>query len=316
MKRDNFNIIRILIKIALTMLTTIAAYSCVTVPQSAGPQLSPAPLPSYSKGTTFVYSDGRWETIADTSQGMVIWKDHRNYAYSGSADFTHRPAKWQSKTRSVTRQFGPRADVYTQSATTLWPLRTGNVATYSETGTWIEKDGTDSSYQTAWSCVVEGTERISVMAGDFDTYKIVCKRYYVSRGNKKSNLREAKTWNYAPEAGHYVLATTKYYYDKKPRRQELLAVLPPLNGLSAGVRRQMERSFQQALERKKSGQSVSWSSAKLRASVETMPTKTFKTPDGTYSRRYVQKLTLPDGQKTYYGMAVRNSNGVWEVPRK
>lgn len=316
MKRDNFNIIRILIKIALGMLTTLAVYSCVTVPQSPGPQLSPAPLPSYSKGTTFVYSDGRWETVAGTSQGVATWSDDRDNVSSGSPDFTYRPSKWESKTRSVTRQFGPRTDVYTQSATTLWPLRTGNVANYSETGTWIEKDGTDSSYQTAWSCAVEGTERISVMAGDFDTYKIVCQRYYVSGGNKRSNLREAKTWNYAPEVGHYVLATTRYYYDKKPRRQELLAVLPPLNGLSAEARRQMERSFQQALERKKSGQSVSWSSAKLRASVETMPTKTFKTTDGTYSRRYVQKLTLPDGQRTYYGMAVRNSSGVWEVPRK
>lgn len=316
MKRDNFNIIRILIKIVLGMLTTLAVYSCVTVPQSPGPQLSPAALPSYSKGTTFVYSDGRWETVAGTSPGVATWSDDRDNVSSGSPDFTYRPSKWESKTRSVTRQFGPRTDVYTQSATTLWPLRTGNVANYSETGTWIEKDGTDSSYQTAWSCAVEGTERISVMAGDFDTYKIVCKRYYVSRGNKRSNLREAKTWNYAPEAGHYVLATARYYYDKKPWRQELLAVLPPLNGLSAEARRQMERSFQQALERKKSGQSVSWSSAKLRASVETMPTKTFKTPDGNFSRRYVQKLTLPDGQRTYYGMAVRNSSGVWEVPRK
>ena len=116
--------------------------------------------------------------------------------------------------------------------------------------------------------------------------------------------------------GHYVLTTAKYYYDKKRRRQELLAVLPPLNGFSAGARRQMERSFQQALERKKSGQTVRWSNAKLRASVETIPTKSFKTPDGNYSRRYVQKLTLPDGQRIYYGMAVRNPNGVWKVPRK
>ena len=93
-------------------------------------------------------------------------------------------------------------------------------------------------------------------------------------------------------------------------------MLPPLNGFSSGARRQMERSFQQALERKKSGQTVRWSNAKLQASVETTPTKTFKTPEGGYSRRYVQKLTLPDGQRTYYGMAVRNPNGVWKVPRK
>jgi len=316
MNRNNFKIARILIKMAIGMLTTLAVTSCVTVPQPLGPQLSPAPLPSYSKGTTFVYSDGRWDTVTAVSPAVVTWSDYRGLVSSGLPDFTYRPSKWKSKTRSVTRQFGPRSDLFTQSATTLWPLRTGNVANYSETGTWIEKDGTESSYRTNWSCAVEGTERVSVMEGDFDTFKIVCKRYYVSRSKNTSSIKEAKTWNYAPEVGHYVLATTKYYYDKNPRRQELLAVLPPLNGLSAGARRQMERSFQQALERKKSGQSVHWSSNKLRASVETMPTKTFKTPDGSYSRRYVQKLTLPDGQRTYYGIAVRNSKGVWTVPRR
>ena len=93
-------------------------------------------------------------------------------------------------------------------------------------------------------------------------------------------------------------------------------MLPPLNGLSAGARRQMECSFQQALEHKKSGQSFRWASAKLRASVETMPTQTFKTPDGNYSRRYLQKLTLPAGQRTYYAMAVRSSDGVWIIPRQ
>ena len=144
MKRDNFKILRILIKIAIGMLTTIAVANCVTVPQSPGPQLDPAPLPSYSKGTTFVYSDGRWETIADTSRGVATWSDYRDNVSSGSPDFTYRPSKWESKTRSVTRQFGPRADLYTQSATTLWPLRTGNLVNYSETGTWIEKDGTES----------------------------------------------------------------------------------------------------------------------------------------------------------------------------
>ena len=306
--------------ITICLLTALSAYGCATVPDSsvaAGPRLETAPLPSYSQGTTFVYADGKWETVMDNSSGIITWKDHRNYAYSGSPDFSHRPSKWQSKTRSVTRQFGPRTDVFIQSVTTLWPLRVGNVASYSETGTWVGKGGAESSYHTAWSCAVTGTERVSVLAGDFDTYKIVCKRYFVSRKKKtRTRLREVKTWNYAPEVGHHVLATTTYYSDKKPRRQELLAVLPPLNGLSAGARRQMEESFQQALERKKSGQAVRWSSAKLQASVETMPTKTFKSTDGIYSRRYIQKLILPDGQRTYYGMAVRNSKGVWTVPRR
>lgn len=305
--------------ISTCLLLALLVCGCAAIPASsgpAGPRLRPASLPSYSQGTTFVYTDGKWETVIDTAPGMVTWEDHRNYIFSGSPDFTYRPSKWEGKTRSVARQFGSRTDLYARSATRVWPLGAGNFANYSETGTWTEKDGTESSYRTDWSCVVTGTERVAVMAGDFDTFKIVCRRYYVSSNTNRSHLREEKTWNYAPAVGHYVLATTKYYYDKKPRRQELLAVLPPLNGFSASARRQLERSFQQALEHKKSGQAVRWSSAKLRASVETMPTQTFKTVEGSYSRRYVQKWTLPKGQRTYYGMAVRNTTGVWTIPRR
>ena len=314
--RNNFNITSILKQIALGILVTLSVGSCATVTQPPGPELGPAPFPSYTKGATFVYSDGRWETVTATSSGVVTWSDYRGLVSSGSPDFTYRPTKWQTQTRSVTRQFGLRADLLAKSTATLWPLRVGNKADYAETGTWLEKDGTESSYRTEWSCAVDGTERVAVMAGDFDTFKIVCKRYYISRNKNRSNIREAKTWYYAPEVGHYVLTTSKYYSEKKPRRKELLAVLPPLNGISVRARRQMERSFQQALEHRKSGQSVRWSSAKLRASLETMPTKTFKAPDGSYSRRYVQKLTLSDGQRTYYGMAVRGSDGVWTIPRR
>jgi hypothetical protein len=318
MNKNNANSVQTQRTATIYLLIALLAYGCATVPASSrttGPRLEPAKLPSYVKGTTFVYSDGKWETIIDTSQGMITWRDHRDYVSSGSADFTYRPSKWASKTRSVTRQFGPRADLYTRSDATLWPLRAGNTVNYSETGTWMEKDSTKSSYKTSWSCAVNGTERVSVMAGDFDTFKIVCKRYYVSSSNNRSYLREEKTWNYSPGVGHYVLTTTKYHYDRIPWRRELLAVLPPLNGFSEGARRQIDRSFQQALERKKSGQSVRWSSVKMQASMEIMPTKTFKTSDGNYSRRYIQKLTLPDGKRTYYGMAFRNSNGVWTVLR-
>ena len=315
MNRHKIRFSKYRIMMALGTILGLAVYGCATVSPSRGPQLPPAPLPTYHQGTTFVYADGRWETVTDIDQGMVTWTDDRNYVSKKSSDITYRSTNWTGKNRSVTRQFGPRTDLLLPSAASLWPLRSGNIVNYSETGTWVNKDGTESSYKTDWACAVEGTERVSVTAGDFDTYKIVCKRYYVSRKTNRSYLRDVKTWNYAPEVGHYVYATTRYRKAKAPRSRELLAVLPPLNAFSAAERHQLEQSFQQALERKKSGESVHWSSNELRASVVTTPTKTFRTPDGRYSRRYLQKITLPDGQRTYYGMAVRNSDGVWIIPR-
>lgn len=290
--------------------------SCTTTPPSTGPELSPAPLPTYKVGTTFIYSNGAWETVTAIAPGMVTWTNYRGVISSGSPDFTFRASKWQSRTRQGTRQYTARYDLMVQKSTSLWPLQKSNAASYSETGIWQRKEEPAKSYRANWSCQVDGIERVSVMAGEFNTWKIACTRYSGSRKSGNSRARETKTWYYAPEIEHYVLMTRSYYYDKPSKRQELLAVLPPYDGIPIGARRKMNKSFQQAMEFKKSGESVPWSVPQASVSGEIIPKGTFQLANGRYSRRYVQRLNLPDGQRTYYGMAVRNSKGVWSIPRR
>ena len=307
---------RTVIRISLWISVIVAISSCATVSHVSRPELSSAPLPSYRNGTTFVYADGRWETVLDVSPTRVTWIDHRKCISIGSPDFTYRRSKWETDTHKGTRQYELRADLFQKSKTTVWPLRVGNTAQYSESGVSKDKAGNEKSYRTSWSCEVVGTERISVIAGDFDTWKITCRRYYISKSRSKSHIRVEKSWYYAPDIGHYVLATSKFYYDKKSQRRELLAVLPPVNELSDGARHRMESSFQHALEFKKSGETVRWSQPELKFSGEIMPVGTFKTSDGSYSRQYVQKVNMPEGQRIYYGMAVRSAGGEWLVPRR
>ncbi len=312
-------LVRTLKGLALTAYTfaALTTYGCITAPGTTAPEHGAVPLPSYSKGTTFVYSNGTWESVLDTAPDSVTWLNHRRNISSGSPDFTLRRTKWETDTRRGTRQFGPRDDLFFPSATSLWPLRVGKVANYTETGVWLDKkEAIENSYRTDWSCAVEGTEHITVMAGEFDAWKIECRRYYVSGSKSQSQIREINTWYYAPEVGHYVLMTIKYPEQNNPRRLELLAVLPPLDDLPAAARSAINRSFQQALEFKKSGESLQWSGSSAGISVETTPAGTFKTSDGSFSRRYVQKFSLPAGQQTYYGMAVRSADGVWSVPRR
>ena len=316
MNINNVNFVRIIFGIAMWMFLSLSVSGCATAPRSAGPILNPAPLPSYREGTTFIYSDGTWESVMDASAETVTWKDYRKYISSGPRDFTRRRTKWQTKNRSGTREYGLRGDLIAESDTILWPLSVGNTANYTESGTWQDKDGTETNYQSLWSCKVAGTVSVSVMAGEFATWEIVCKRYNLSKRKSQSKLREVKAWYYAPAVGHYVLTTSKYYYQKKPKRQELLAVLPPLDDIPPAARREMDRSFQQALEFKKSGESTLWSYPNSEISGETIPVNTFKTPDGKYCRRYAQKLKLPGSHRTYYGMAVRGSDGVWRIPRR
>jgi hypothetical protein len=287
-----------------------------TTTQLAGSKVHPVPLPVYEKGSTFIYSNGTWETVTASSPELVTWRNHRGYVSSGSPDFTRRRADWQTKTRQGTRQFGPRKDIWIKKKTSLWPLQVGNVASYAETSSLRLKDESEKTSRYNWACEVAGTERVSVMAGEFDTWKIVCKRYSGKKVSSKSSVIEIKTWYYAPEIGHYVLTTRQSFSGKPARRLELLALLPPLDGLSASARGRMQTSFQKAMEYKRSGESLPWAIPNTGISGEITPTNTFKLEDGRFCRRYVQKLMLPESQRTYYGMAVRNSKGVWVIPRR
>lgn len=316
MTKNIRNLFYFLILIVIVTFLSLISYGFAIAEQHTGKMLNIAPLPVYQKGTTFVYSDGSWETVVANSPDTVTWRDHRGYLSSGSADFTRRRAEWQRKTRQGTRQFEPRKDLWARHKLSLWPLQTGNVASYAETGVWQQKGESENSYRANWTCKVVGKERISVMAGEFDTWKIVCKRYAGKNVSAKSRLREIKTWHYAAEIGHYVLATRQYYTGKAPKRLELLAVLPPLDDLSAAAKRRLQSKFQKALEFKKSGESLKWSLPKSALTGEIKPTGTFRLNGGQYARRYVQIFSRPQGQQTYYGMAVRDSHGRWIVPRR
>ena len=148
------------------------------------------------------------------------------------------------------------------------------------------------------------------------TWKIACTRYNLSSKGVQSRAKEIKVWYYAPQIGHYVLVTREYLYDKPSRRKELLAVLPPQKILPARARKKMERSFQKAMEHKLSGRIASWATASAAASGSTTPYGTFKLEDGTFCRRYVQDLKVSGEQQTYYGLACRDAEGRWSIPRR
>ena len=273
-------------------------------------------LPIYQSGTTFVYSDGSWETVIGVSDQLVAWHDHSGKVYRRSPDFTLRSLSWKTSTREGSRQIVPRRDFLFQKNTSLWPLKKGNKSSFSEIVTSSNIGEPEKSYRVNWSCEVIGTERVVVMAGEFDTWKIACKRYNNFQSPIRAKVREIKTWNYASAIGHYVIAERQNLGGKSARRLELLAVLPPLNGFSNLIRRQMDRAFQQALEFKKRNEIAFWSTPKTFWSGQIMPTATFRLPDGRYSRRYIQKINYPDGPRIYYGMAVRNSSREWVIPRR
>ena len=176
MNKTKGNLFYFFILILVATFMYFISYGIARGGQYTAKKLTSAPLPKYRVGTTFIYANGAWETVTATAPGRVTWTNYRGVISSGSPDFTYRASKWQSRTRQGSRQYTARNDLMFPKKTSLWPLQKTNEAAYSETGIWQKKEEPANAYRANWSCKVDGTERVSVLAGEFDTYKIFCTR--------------------------------------------------------------------------------------------------------------------------------------------
>lgn len=279
--------------------------------------LSPAPLPQYRVGTKFVYSNGTWESVFDTGPDGITWVNHRGNESKGSSDFTYKRLQWKTRDRQGSRVFNQTEFWLGEPTTTLWPLKPGNRTKYNEEGTWSTSDGATRSYDNYWSCEVKGTERVSVVAGDFDTWKITCKRFS-SRFRSTSKTREYRTWYYAPTINHWVLEIRDYNGYRENRRKELAAVLPDLamyTSLPENIA-SLKKQFQNTLESSKKGVTEVWENPDEQLLVAMTPKKSFRLGNGDVCRQYYQTIDISGYRYEYPGIACRNDGGRWLVPRR
>lgn len=299
----------------MIILLFLMTAGCSSHRITAENQVGIVPNHAYLPGTQFIYSDGTWETVIDSNSETAIWKNDRGYISSGSRDFTFRRSKQESRNGQWYRQFSPRKDLVFVPEFSLWPLADGRKSGFREDGQWKSKTKDDRTYTSMWSCRVEGFERVSVLSGDFDTWKIIGKRYSVKHGFAQK-VKEIKTWYYAPQAGHPVLTVRSFKYDRPLERLELLAIVPPEKLIPPETAKMMKQSFQQCLESNKSGVSLKWGENNQEGAGRIVPLDTRQLKNGKYCRRYHQEIWVMGKKRNYYGIAFRTSKGDWVVPRK
>ncbi len=286
------------------------------ISQSAAKTGAAVSLPTYRTGVTFLYSDGKSETVEAVRDDQVVWRDNRDRISTGSRDFTLRRLQWETKTRRGTRQHRPSSDLLGQPARAyLWPLSEGNKASYIETGRWQKKKGEWRTSKVRWQSEVLGRERIRTMAGEFNTWKITAYRY--SEGNvygRPPRQKEIRTWYYAPEVGHYVRYEKDFLGHKPNRSVDLVAVRPSVDHLNVQLKSVIADNFQAALENTRGGNKLLWRSPEQSASGMTQPLNTFRGTDKRDCRNYAQKIKIENDNATYYGMACRSEDGQWEIP--
>ncbi len=267
-------------------------------------RLPPAGLPDYEVSDRIYYSNGRYEKVVDVEGEEVLWQLSRTRQFRRVSNFVLPGISWDSTTSRGSYHTGAKSDL-------LWPLRAGNEGTFSVQLSTEKKDtGVQGSYLYYWRCEVAGSERVSLIAGDFDTFRVDC-----VRTNQLGQFRQKRTWYYAPRLGQFV-SRVDQKRGRPNKRMDMLAFVPSLKPLDDDSYRRFWHSFRKTMETVPTGKAILWRHKGLGVSVKIEPYQTLKQQDGTYCRQFTLAVTKPQASRQGAGIACRDAEGRWRIPKQ
>lgn len=260
------------------------------------------PADRYRAGDSFVYSDGRVETVVGIAGDMVLWEDNRGTQFTAYRNFILPPVEISSPSRKARTSIDATSDA-------LWPLRLTSKAAFAtrtvETLRAQPNDHLGSAER--WRCRVGGPAMISVAAGTFDSVRIICDI------TTEAESRHRRVWYYAPSIGHYVLRQEIPPNADEGTTIELVAIRPGTGRWPPLVLAGLKSATLHALESQPVGRSVRWDSSAVDTVVQIIPTA-IQRPRETYCRTYVQVTSGSDGRRIYPAKACRTPSGQWHIP--
>jgi len=181
-------------------------------------------LPSYDSGDIYVFSNRRVEWLKSVENDHIVWTTRSGKEFIRDRNFVIPILKWRAGKRKGQRRIYGNPDH-------LWPLKIGNDARFRVVTekTSLKNENSKRSVQ-HWQCEVKGYDALTIKAGTFSSYSIVCDRYSPT----SMTLLQRKTWHYAPSLGHYIKHETQNYFTGKKESFELAVTL---SGRQANVRR-------------------------------------------------------------------------------
>jgi len=260
--------------------------------------------PTYKTGSTFVYSDGRVDTVASLKGDMVRWIRNDGTRFTAHRNFLLPWYYWQSKAESGTVTLEGEA-------TALWPRRTGRDHAFS-TQTMVQKTaGSDdlASWTEAWRCRFMGPQQLTVAAGQFKTLKFTC-----SHDATAASPALERTWYYAPKIGHYVRVIDTSPGIGKKQHSDLVAIRPSGETWPPIARAALGRAVERVLNSAKNGEEVPWTSSGVATRVTIKPTSGFRELDGKRCRSFLQVWANSSGKHRYPASACQYASGRWRIP--
>ncbi len=277
----------------------------------SGPKLAPAELPQYAAGESFIFSDGRRETVLDIKGEAVTWRDQYGNRITRYKNFLIPPLTWESRTRKSTA-------VTDASPQWLWPLTVGRDGAFDFRQAIVRKNG--GSGETAsprrelarsWRCSVDQTEKIQVIAGTFDAYRVSCFRFRLGT----DEWRQTRTYYYAPKVGHYILRED-HYAGRPSRRTELVSYGFNSTVLPDADQKILNGTLQDVLNRNPDGVGTVWKSPNRDLAVTLTPVRSYTDDVGVACREYTSAYHFGGRVRTNFRNVCRGRAGIWQRVRR
>ena len=271
--------------------------------------LAPADLPAFKPGDQVYFTNGRREKVDSVIDEQVVWRTSVTGRKTRLPNFILPTIKWNNS-----KYFGSQTS--NTAADTLWPLTVGNKAYFRTQITSTNKE-TGAVYNGVrdWRCEVDSMERIALLSGDFDTFKVVCVR--TGDFGRSGNFRQESIWYYATEIDQPVLKLNRYSSAKRsPSRYEVMAYQPSMRGFGKEARKTYWKYFRDTMEKIPSGTNNVWRDKKSGNKVVLTPLKTLKQDDGTFCRQYRVIVSEKGTNRQGAGIACRDKRGGWRIPKR
>ncbi len=187
------------------LLTAMAAPAALA---ADGKPLKPMAKPAIKAGETKVWRGGGKEWM---EMVMAVDESTASYAQTDGCRITRPHEEFSPWLKWEGCAFGSGEGSGKLIDGTIWPLKTGTKFVYEYAG----RDHRGRSWQGRMDCTVEGTARIAVPAGEFDTYRLVC---------DTKNIR--RVWHIAPKLGTTVKFSRKRFDGSRSSTREMVSFTP------------------------------------------------------------------------------------------
>lgn len=292
-----------------TLGILLLAGGCAQVPGPAkeatpfytGPQMATENLPDLAVGESFIFDDGRTDTVIEINGETLTWRDDRGIIRWIHRNFLLPDIGWQNRTRRS-------KSTTTADAKLLWPLQVGATGRFDYLQSVDANDGsTHNEYKQSWQCMVEGTQSLDVAAGTFNVFKIPCYRYL----DGTSFWRQTRTFYYSPEVGYYVKRTDTYA-SRPSRQRELVSFGFNSTALPGNEQAILINTVQKVLNENADGAATAWNRPDGSLSATLTPLRSFQGTNGESCREYQSTYDVKGRKRVNNRTVCKQGTGLWQ----